>query len=699
MNMRRTIYTLVLAALLTGGTLSAQNYVRQTKVATQAQMRTDKIIRNYDAQSDFIDHPIIESRTPGANAHSYTPPTTGKVHAATPTTLGTSDNAFTAIRGQQNQTIADPLTGIVAFIHRQDLSIWGGNPEDNGRYRYDISTDGGLTWALDLGYLQQTFTNYGRYPNLTLANPTSSTNPFDAKLVWGGATNRFPTPGWIGHNYGVADVVATSGAAANSTEHYLFDTEQTLLPGSLVEGLPGEFWITENQYDGTDITDSIRIMKGIWNTNTSDVDWAVAHTIAPGYDKTFDGTAYGSTPIIGFSPDGMTGWIAQTGNFTSGTDTRQGTILPSFTKSTDGGATWGANYEVNLNDISWIQDSLQSLWVDSMNMPAASGLAFCLFRNHDIVVDKDGNPHFGTVVYSAATTDDYFFQPGFAKFLADVYSTDGGATWDASYISPILTYDNDFGSGQTVNMANFTQVSRTDDGKFIFFSWADSDTSQFTGSQNGIGFGEIANLSPNLRIASKRVSDGGQTYPQTISDGDLTWEGRMLFPNMSPITHSVAGDWHLPIVALDLLQGDGGLQTGFFYWGNDAAIPTNSTFCQWESMDLGWSTWGNPSFDPTNAGCVVNVNTQTESAIVLYQSAPNPNYGQAVIKFELPAITNVTLDLVNMYGQQVATLATGEYNAGLHNVTVHTEELAAGVYFYNLRAGDEVITKKMVVTK
>ena len=86
-------------------------------------------------------------------------------------------------------------------------------------------------------------------------------------------------------------------------------------------------------------------------------------------------------------------------------------------------------------------------------------------------------------------------------------------------------------------------------------------------------------------------------------------------------------------------------------------------------------------------------------SVLLHQSFPNPTTGEATIKFDLSASTSIKMDLVNMYGQQVATLATGTYSAGSHEVIANTSNLASGVYFYNLHAGNEVYTKKMVVVK
>jgi hypothetical protein len=87
------------------------------------------------------------------------------------------------------------------------------------------------------------------------------------------------------------------------------------------------------------------------------------------------------------------------------------------------------------------------------------------------------------------------------------------------------------------------------------------------------------------------------------------------------------------------------------------------------------------------------------NGIVLTQSYPNPTNNDAVIRFVLPAATNVQMDLVNVYGQTVATLANGQYSTGAHDVTVETSQLASGIYFYNLRTEGAVITKKMIVSK
>jgi hypothetical protein len=83
----------------------------------------------------------------------------------------------------------------------------------------------------------------------------------------------------------------------------------------------------------------------------------------------------------------------------------------------------------------------------------------------------------------------------------------------------------------------------------------------------------------------------------------------------------------------------------------------------------------------------------------LEQNYPNPFNPNTTIKFELPQRSLVTLFVFNTLGQEVATLVNGEYEAGFHETTFDASGLSSGMYFYRLRAGDFVETKKLLVLK
>jgi hypothetical protein len=57
------------------------------------------------------------------------------------------------------------------------------------------------------------------------------------------------------------------------------------------------------------------------------------------------------------------------------------------------------------------------------------------------------------------------------------------------------------------------------------------------------------------------------------------------------------------------------------------------------------------------------------------------------------------LAVFNILGQQVALLQNGAQDAGLHEVRLDGSSLASGVYFYRLRAGEYVETKKLILVR
>ncbi|MFZ1683885.1 MAG: DUF4038 domain-containing protein [Candidatus Zixiibacteriota bacterium] len=88
----------------------------------------------------------------------------------------------------------------------------------------------------------------------------------------------------------------------------------------------------------------------------------------------------------------------------------------------------------------------------------------------------------------------------------------------------------------------------------------------------------------------------------------------------------------------------------------------------------------------------------------LSQNYPNPFNPTTTIEFSLQASGNVTLDVFNLLGQRIRTLADGVMEAGTHRVEWnsrddHGSTVSSGVYFYRLTAGEFVESKKMMLLK
>ncbi len=84
----------------------------------------------------------------------------------------------------------------------------------------------------------------------------------------------------------------------------------------------------------------------------------------------------------------------------------------------------------------------------------------------------------------------------------------------------------------------------------------------------------------------------------------------------------------------------------------------------------------------------------------LGQNYPNPFNPSTKISFTLPENGVIDLNVYNVLGQKVASLVSGEsMTAGNHSVSFNASNLSSGVYFYSLKAGNNVITKKMMLVK
>lgn len=83
----------------------------------------------------------------------------------------------------------------------------------------------------------------------------------------------------------------------------------------------------------------------------------------------------------------------------------------------------------------------------------------------------------------------------------------------------------------------------------------------------------------------------------------------------------------------------------------------------------------------------------------LSQNYPNPFNPSTTIKFSVPKEVQVNLGVFNILGERVKELRNEVMKPGYYEVEFDAAELASGIYFYRIKAGDFVETKKMVLIK
>jgi hypothetical protein len=99
------------------------------------------------------------------------------------------------------------------------------------------------------------------------------------------------------------------------------------------------------------------------------------------------------------------------------------------------------------------------------------------------------------------------------------------------------------------------------------------------------------------------------------------------------------------------------------------------------------------------ASALVDERTLHPETIILHENYPNPFNPVTKINYQLPVRNYVELSIYNSLGQKVATLVTEQQNVGNYQVEWDASGFASGVYLYQLRAGEFVAVKKMILLR
>ena len=84
---------------------------------------------------------------------------------------------------------------------------------------------------------------------------------------------------------------------------------------------------------------------------------------------------------------------------------------------------------------------------------------------------------------------------------------------------------------------------------------------------------------------------------------------------------------------------------------------------------------------------------------LLNQNFPNPFNPTTKITWQSPVDSWQTLKIYDVLGNEIATLVDEFKTAGKYEINFNANNLASGIYFYTLRSGDFIQTKKMILLK
>ncbi len=151
-----------------------------------------------------------------------------------------------------------------------------------------------------------------------------------------------------------------------------------------------------------------------------------------------------------------------------------------------------------------------------------------------------------------------------------------------------------------------------------------------------------------------------------------TWENQSWHPYFVTMTNTIPGDM------------DGDLDT-----------------------DLFLSNYGEPLFVLYNPSNELNINESMQNIVTEYnihQNYPNPFNPVTTLQYNLPVNGLVSIIIYNILGKEVKTLVNTTQDAGFKSIIWNAtnnygKPVSAGVYLYQIQAGEFVQTKKMVLLK
>ncbi len=152
-------------------------------------------------------------------------------------------------------------------------------------------------------------------------------------------------------------------------------------------------------------------------------------------------------------------------------------------------------------------------------------------------------------------------------------------------------------------------------------------------------------------------------------------------------------------------------QGEYFGYGNDVRQGDITSFCNLSQTTYnyhGVSLWEYNQirhsyvWDEYKAAWQVTLISDEPNAPVRYnlsQNYPNPFNPTTTINYTVPKNNFVTIKVYDILGNEVTTLVNEEKNTGDYSVEFNGSNLASGIYFYSMHAGNYIETKKLILMK
>lgn len=267
------------------------------------------------------------------------------------------------------------------------------------------------------------------------------------------------------------------------------------------------------------------------------------------------------------------------------------------------------------------------------------------------------------------------------------------------------------------------------------FNNGETTTINWTGNlapneETKINIGEMNIMTLESNVFMAYVTDPNGTTDIDNSNDTIRWEFTNAMETSTTLKYSLRTDnnpeettWEITNSAGEVLFSGGPYEDASTWVLEDEIFELNSEDCYTFSIyDEGGNGLNNGNgigrYDlrDANGGTIAKA-SEFESEVVIQFGIdivgmedaiandnniniyPNPINNSATVAFNLNQTEKVQMNVYNLLGEVVYSLDKGVMNAGNNEISFSANELSAGVYFIQLSLGNNVITKKVSVTK
>ena len=155
------------------------------------------------------------------------------------------------------------------------------------------------------------------------------------------------------------------------------------------------------------------------------------------------------------------------------------------------------------------------------------------------------------------------------------------------------------------------------------------------------------------------------------------------------------GEWGQASIPIDDIRGDYIDLRMLSY--EFVILEVNGASCEFALDDIYWEGGGTVDVANENKDLI-------SQKFILYDNYPNPFNPVTTLLYDLPENGHVNITIYDMMGREVKTLVNKTQDAGYRSIiwdatNDYGRPVSAGIYLYQIQAGEYISTKKMVLLK